>query len=245
MNLRHFLLVVKLSIAIAVMVGVAAALTSAFLVVALKCCWVWWRYKRKRPSKQDYKSYTATPRTPLPADYTYSTYENQQIEMGSFTGEGPEPYIIESPTDLGKLQLSLEHEIETNLVTVGFVQAKGIISKSNPETAFLFIQIKLCVNGIVLHEQKLKKQKMSFDPHFNEELAFQLEEQTLDSVDVLVQLMELDSFSNTHLIGQVLLPLGSTDMSVSGPAWHDLTVEQKVSKILKTDRERTELSRRL
>lgn len=221
---------VKISIAIAVVVAVAAAVTSAFLVVSLKFCWVWWLYKRKKHRPPDYQTYSATPRTPWPADYTYSTYETQQIEM-DLSGDQSEPYIIESPTDLGKIQLSLEHQVEQNIVTVGFVQAKGIISKTNAETAFIYLQVKLYVDGKVLHEQKLTKQKMAFDPHFNEELAFQLEEQRLDSVTVIVQLMELDSFSNTHLIGQILLPLGKVDMSFSGPSWYDLSAEQKVCLI--------------
>ena len=214
----------------AVVVGVAALLALVFLVVSLKFCWVWWNYKRRkfrRPPHPDYQTYTATPRAPWPADYTYSTYENQQIDM-ELLRNLPEPYVIESPSDLGKIQMSVEHQSERNTVTLGIAQAKGIICKSNAETAVIYLQVNLSAGGKVLQEQKLTKQKMAFDPQFNKELTFHLEEQEFNSVTALVQLMELDSFSNTHLIGQVLIPLCKTDISLTGPKWYELTVAQEV-----------------
>jgi hypothetical protein len=49
--------------------------------------------------------------------------------------DSEEPYIIETPGDLGKIQMEVDYNIEDDVLVVGIVQAKGIICKTNIQTA--------------------------------------------------------------------------------------------------------------
>lgn len=49
--------------------------------------------------------------------------------------DSEEPYIIETPGDLGKVQMGVDYNIEDDVLVVGLVQAKGIICKTNVQTA--------------------------------------------------------------------------------------------------------------
>lgn len=120
-------------IAVIVIVGVASALATAFTLVLSKCLWVWCRQRRHRhPPPKDYQTYSISPRTKWPTEFTYQAYENAS-EAESAGSE--EPYIIETPGDLGKIQMEVDYNIEDDVLIVGLVQAKGIISKANMQSS--------------------------------------------------------------------------------------------------------------
>ncbi|KAK3729472.1 hypothetical protein QZH41_009382, partial [Actinostola sp. cb2023] len=214
--------------AVIVIVGVASALATAFILVLCKCFWVWCRYRRhKHPLTKDYQTYSISPRTKWPAEYTYQAYENTPSDAESIGSE--EPYIIETPGDLGKIQMEVDYNIEDDVLIVGLVQAKGIISKTSQQTSQIFPVIQMFdLENTLRDERKLEKQPMTFDPHWNEEVLFALNGQSTDSLQVCIRLHELDSFSDEHVIGQVTITLSELNFGNNGYTWYDLADSNKV-----------------
>lgn len=81
----------------------------------------------------------------------------------------------------------------------------------------------------LLDERKVEKQPMSFNPQWNDELLFALNGRPTDSLQVAIRLLELDSFSNEHVIGQIKMPLTEANMGNPGSVWYDLTDINKVT----------------
>ncbi|XP_031569803.1 synaptotagmin-5-like [Actinia tenebrosa] len=214
--------------ALLVIVGVASALAAAFIIVLCKCLWVWCRYRRHRshPPK-DYQTYSVTSRTKWPSEYTYQTYENIHSDVDSIDSE--EPYIIETPGDLGKVQMEVDYNSEHDVLVVGLVQAKGIICKTNVQTAQVYPVAQIYdLEDTLLDERKVEKQPMSFNPQWNDELLFALNGRATDSLQVVIRILELDSFSNEHVIGQIKMPVTEMNVGTPGSVWYDLTDINKI-----------------
>lgn len=221
---------VKLALVLAVVVGVASALAAALLAVLCKCCWVWWRYRRthrKRSPSQEI--YVINQKSSWPGGITYQTYENGSVADYESISSGEEPYIVETPGDFGKLQLWLDFNKDEDVLIIGLVQAKGIICKTNVQTAYVSPAIQLCKGEKILDEREIEKQKMTFEPQWNEEVLFSLDGNPAETLSFCIRLIELDSFSNSHLIGQVELSLDEVDFGEPQPKWHDIAGEPKVT----------------
>lgn len=224
---------VKLSLVLAVVVGVASALVAALLAVVCKCCWVWWRYRKthlRRSASQE--SYIITQKKRWPGGgFTYQTYENGSLADYDSMSSGEEPYIVETPGEFYKLQFWVDLNKEDDLLIIGLVQAKGILCKSNVQTAFVYPVIQLYKEGISLDEREIEKQKKTFDPQWNEEVLFSLDGHPVETLSFCIRLIELDSFSNSHLIGQVEVSLEEVDSTEpsgkSQPKWYDIAGESK------------------
>ncbi|PFX31542.1 synaptotagmin-1-like [Stylophora pistillata] len=224
---------VKLSLVLAVVVGVASALVAALLAVVCKCCWVWWRYRKthlRRSASQE--SYFITQKKQWPGGgFTYQTYENGSLADYDSMSSGEEPYIVETPGEFYKLQFWVDLNKEDDLLIIGLVQAKGILCKSNFQTAYVYPVIQLYKEGISLDEREIEKQKMTFDPQWNEEVLFSLDGHPVETLSFCIRLIELDSFSNSHLIGQVEVSLEEVDSTEpsgkSQPKWYDIAGESK------------------
>lgn len=215
------LVAVKLALVFAVVIGVASALVAALVVVLCKCLWVWWRFhKTHRGRSLTQETYFVHQKGKWPTGITYQTYENCSVADSLSSGE--EPYIIETPGDFGKLQFSLEYNTEEKVITIGLVQAKGIICQTNIQTAFLYAVVQLCKDEKVVDQREIEKQKMTFGPQWNEELFFSSGENPIETLALRIQLMELDSFSTSHLIGQVVLSLDEGEFNETHPKWYDI-----------------------
>ena len=221
---------VKLSLVLAVVVGVASALAAALLAVLCKCCWVWWRYRRtQRRRSPSQETYVINQKSHWPAGgYTYQSYENGSVADYDSISSGEEPYIVETPGDFGKLQFWLDLNKEEDVLIIGLVQAKGIICRTNVQTAYVYPVIQLRKDGSKLDEREIEKQKMTFEPQWNEEVLFSLDGNSTDTLSFCIQLIELDSFSNSHVIGQVELSLNEADFGTPQPVWYDIVGEPKV-----------------
>ena len=222
---------VKLTLVLAVVVGVASALAAAFLAVLCKCCWVWWRYRRAqhRANSVSKETYMINQKGKWPGAFTYQTYENGSVaDYADSISSGEETYIIETPTDLGKLQFWFECDMEENALIVGLVQAKGIICKTSVHTSSIYPLVQLCEGDTTLDQREIERQPMSFEPQWNEEVLFSWKEKTLESLSLRIQLVEVDSFSQTHLIGQLVLLLNEAEKSDPQPRWYDVEDPEKV-----------------
>lgn len=212
---------VKLTLVFAVVIGVASALVAALVVVLCKCLWVWWRFhKTHRGRSLTQETYFVHQKGKWPTGITYQTYENCSVADSLSSGE--EPYIIETPGDFGKLQFSVEYNTEEKVITIGLVQAKGIICQTNLQTAFLYAVVQLCKDEKIVDEREIEKQKMTFGPQWNEELFLSSGENPIETLALRIQLMELDSFSTSHLIGQVVLSLDEGEFNETHPKWYDI-----------------------
>lgn len=212
---------VKLGLVFAVVIGVASALVAALVVVLCKCLWVWWRFhKTHRGRSLTQETYFVHQKGKWPTGITYQTYENCSVADSLSSGE--EPYIIETPGDFGKLQFSVEYNTEEKVITIGLVQAKGIICQTNIQTAFLYAVVQLCKDEKIVDQREIEKQKMTFGPQWNEELFFSSGENAIETLALRIQLMELDSFSTSHLIGQVVLSLDEGEFNETHPKWYDI-----------------------
>ena len=226
-----FSVAVKLSLVLAVVVGVASALAAALLAVLCKCCWVWWRYRRlHRRRSPSQETHSINQKGKWPGGITYQTYENGSVADYDSISSGEEPYIVETPGDFGKLQFLLEYNKDEDVLIIGLVQAKGIICKTNIQTAYVHPVIQLCKGGKTLGEREIEKQKMTFEPQWNEEVLFSLDGNPIDTISFSIRLIELDSYSNSHVIGQVELSLSEADFGEPQPRWYDIAGEQKVKK---------------
>ena len=224
---------VKLTLVLAVVVGVASALAAALLAVLCKCCWVWWRYRRThRRRSPSQESYFIQQKGKWPAGITYQTYENGSVADFDSISSGEEPYIIETPGEFGKLQLWLDYNKEEDVVIIGLVQAKGIICRTNVQTAYVHPVVQLCKGEKTLDERVIEKQKMTFEPQWNEELLFSLDGNPIGKLSFSIRLIELDSFSNSHLIGQVVLSLDEAELGEPHPRWYDIVGSTKVNNNL-------------
>ena len=224
----------KFIIALAVVIGVSSALGIAFLAVLIKCCYVWWKYRRKQqhgltphPAYETRSALSAKSQWP---GFTYQSCENIQPKdfdsLSSSTTE--EPYIIETPSDLGKIQFWYEYNIEEDVLVIGLVQAKGIICQTNVHTALVYPELSLCKDDEVIEERKVESQPMRFEPEWNEEVLFPLKGNHLEKLMFRIQLFEVDSFSKRHMIGQLSLPLDDIELDEPTPKWYDLMGEDKV-----------------
>lgn len=212
---------VTLALVFAVVIGVASALVAALVVVLCKCLWVWWRFhKTHRGRSLTQETYFVHQKGKWPTGITYQTYENCSVADSLSSGE--EPYIIETPGDFGKLQFSVEYSTEEKVITIGLVQAKGIICQTNIQTAFLYAVVQLCKDEKIVDQREIEKQKMTFGPQWNEELFFSSGENPIETLALRIQLMELDSFSTSHLIGQVVLSLDEGEFNETHPKWYDI-----------------------
>lgn len=222
---------VKLSLVLAIVVGVASALAAALLAVVCKCCWVWWSYRRthlRRSTSQE--SYVINQKSQLPwGGFTYQTYENGSLADYDSISSGEEPYIVETPGDFGKLQFWLDYNKEDDVLIIGLVQAKGIICRTNVQTAYIYPVIQLCKGEKSLDEREIERQKMTFEPQWNEEVLFSLDGNPIETLSFCIRLIELDPFSNTHMIGQVELSLEEADFGKPQPKWYDIEGEPKVN----------------
>ena len=124
----------------------------------------------------------------------------------------------------------LEYNKDEDVLIIGLVQAKGIICKTNIQTAYVHPVIQLCKGGKTLGEREIEKQKMTFEPQWNEEVLFSLDGNPIDTISFSIRLIELDSYSNSHVIGQVELSLSEVDFGEPQPRWYDIAGEQKVKK---------------
>lgn len=220
---------VKLTLVLAVVVGVASALAAALLAVLCKCCWVWWRYRRmQRRRSPSQETCVIHQKGKWPAGITYQTYENGSLADYDSISSGEEPYIIETPGDFGKLQFWLDYNKEEDVVIIGLIQAKGIICRTNVQTAYVHPVIQLCKGDKTLDERGIEKQKMTFEPQWNEEVLFSLDGNPVETLSFCIRLNELDSFSNSHLIGQVVLSLDEAEFGEPSPKWYDIAGEPKV-----------------
>lgn len=220
---------VKLSLVLAVAVGVASALAAALLAVLCKCCWVWWRYRRThRRRSPSQETYVIHQKGKWPAGITYQTYENGSVADYDSISSGEEPYIVETPGDFGKLQFWLDYNKEEDVLIIGLVQAKGIICRTNIQTAYVHPAIQLCKDKKILDEREIEKQKMTFEPQWNEEVLFSLDGDPIETLSFRIRLIELDSFSNSHLIGQVVLSLDEAEFGEPQPKWYDIAGAPKV-----------------
>lgn len=226
-----FPVAVKLSLVYAVVVGVASALTAVLLAVLCKCCWVWWRYRRTyRRRSPSQETYFIHQKGRWPAGVTYQTYENGSLADHDSISSGEEPYIIETPGVYGKLQYWLDYHKEEDVLIIGLVQAKGIICRTNVQTAYLSPVIQLCKGEKTLAEREIEKQKMTFEPQWNEELLFSLDGNPIKTLSLFIRLIEIDSFSNSHFIGQVALSLDEAELGEQLPKWYDITGLPEVNK---------------
>lgn len=224
---------VKLSLVLAVVVAVAAALVAALLAVLCKCCWVWWRYRRthlRRSASQ--QSYVITQKKQWPGGgFTYQTHENGSLADHDSMSSGEETYIVETPGKFCKLQFWLDLNKEDDVLILRLVQAKGIICTSNVQTAYIYPVIQLYKEGTSLDEREIEKQKMTFEPQWNEEVLFSLDGHPVETLSFCIRLIELDSFSNSHLIGQVDVSLEEADFKggsgKSQPKWYDIACDSK------------------
>lgn len=232
-NSLCFAVAVKLSLVLAVVVGVASALAAALLAVLCKCCWVWWRYRRShRRRSPSHETYVINQKSHWPAGgFTYQSYENGSVADYDSISSGEEPYIVETSGDFGKLQFWLDINKEEDVLIIGLVQAKGIICRTNVQTAYVYPVIQLRKGEKKLDEREIEKQKMTFEPQWNEEVLFSLDGNSAETLSFCIQLIELDSFSNSHLIGQVELSLNEADLGTPQPVWYDIAGEPKVIKI--------------
>lgn len=213
---------VKLSLVLAVVIGVASALVAALLAVLCKCCWVWLRYRKTyRGRSLTQETYYIHQKGRWPKGITYQTYENGSLADSLSSGE--DPYIIETPGDFGKLQFSIEYNKEEKVIIIGLVQAKGIICRTNLPTALIYLLVQICKDEEILAEKEIEKQKMTFVPQWNEELLFSFGDHAIETLSLHIQVIEVDAFSNLHVIGQVVLSLDEAELDKTQPKWYDIT----------------------
>ena len=61
-------------------------------------------------------------------------------------------------------------------------------------------------------------------------LSWFFKQSIIDTISFSIRLIELDSYSNSHVIGQVELSLSEVDFGEPQPRWYDIAGEQKVKK---------------
>uniref|UniRef100_A0A7N4NQ55 Synaptotagmin 8 n=1 Tax=Sarcophilus harrisii TaxID=9305 RepID=A0A7N4NQ55_SARHA len=183
--------------------GGAAFLLVSCLLCAL-CCWCRRRRRKKGTKKETVGLATASSATSAHLVQP----ELDDVALG-----------LEEPRR-GRLQVSLEYNFRSQELRVGLKQAADLRALQATGLADPYARIYLRSDPRRVHETKVHRQTLS--PVFNESCVFQVPQAELPEALLVIQVLDFHRFSCQPPLGELLIPLGTSDLQHVLEQWYEL-----------------------
>ncbi|XP_037696561.1 synaptotagmin-8 [Choloepus didactylus] len=189
--------------ALAAVAGAAGILIVSCLLCAICCCR---RRRRKKPRDKEAVGLASTRGA--------TTTHLVQPDVDSLEA-GPG-----GPQQWGRLQLSLEYHRSNQEVRVGLKQAAGLRAPDPGSPTDPYARVSVSTQADQWRETRVHRGTLS--PVFEETCSFQVPQATLPGATLRVQLLAFRRFSPHVPLGELRLPLGTTDLRHVLECWHEL-----------------------
>ncbi|XP_074083701.1 synaptotagmin-8 [Macrotis lagotis] len=187
---------------ITILVGAAFLLASCLLCIV--CCWC----RRRRRKKGVKKEMVGLGRASNATSAHLVQPDVDDVELG-----------LEDPKR-GRLQLSLEYNFRAQELKVGLKQAVDLKALQASSMADPYARIYLTSDPRKVHETKVHRQTLS--PIFDENCVFQVSQAELPEAMLVIMVMDFNRFSHHAPIGELLIPLGTSDLHHVLEQWYEL-----------------------
>ncbi|XP_041369848.1 synaptotagmin-5-like [Gigantopelta aegis] len=121
---------------------------------------------------------------------------------------------------LGSLQLSMDYNQETSILTVTVIEARDIVSRDFSGTATPYVKVSLLPERRNVLQSKI--QNKTVNPVFDEEFLFEVSTAKLPQTTLEVLVYDFDQFSRDECIGQVHVLLDGIDFSHKVTLWNGI-----------------------
>ncbi|XP_067660988.1 synaptotagmin-1-like [Haliotis asinina] len=117
----------------------------------------------------------------------------------------------------GSINLSMEYNKETSILTVHMIQARDLVPRDFSGTADPYCKVSLLPEQRSILQSKIHRKTVN--PEFEEEFVFEVSPHKLAVTTLEVLLYDYDQFSRDECIGQVHVPLELVDLSEKVILW--------------------------
>ncbi|KAK3088801.1 hypothetical protein FSP39_023873 [Pinctada imbricata] len=117
----------------------------------------------------------------------------------------------EEDASLGSINLRLQYNTETHMLSVEIVQAADLMPQGSGSSANPYCKVTLLPDHPSLLRTRV--QETTLDPLFEEEFIFDVSQHKLRSCKLQILVMDSDHCTEDECLGQVKIPLDSIDFS--------------------------------
>lgn len=128
--------------------------------------------------------------------------------------------------NLGSLRFALQHNPETNILTVQLLSANNLVPRDFSGTADPYVKVTLLPDQRSSSAQS-RTQRQTVNPTFDEEFIFELKEAHQDRAVLELLVFDYDQFSRDECIGFVRVPLRLLDLGNKLELWKHIQPYQK------------------
>ncbi|GFO45717.1 sytalpha [Plakobranchus ocellatus] len=140
----------------------------------------------------------------------------------------------------GTVHVSLEHNQETNLLTVNLVRAHNLSPHDRNDSANPYCRLTL------LPMQRLSAQsrihRNTLNPQFEEEFIFEVGAAELSDATLEISFYEYDQFSKDECVGQVKIPLRGLELSRKLDLWRPISSYERPKNVSEQDFQQSGIS---
>lgn len=127
---------------------------------------------------------------------------------------------------LGRLQYKLDFDFNTNILTVGIIQAEDLPACDAGGTSDPYVKVYLLPDKKKKFETKVHRKTLN--PVFNETFTFKVPYNDILTKTLIFSVYDFDRFSKHDQIGEIRLPMNQIDLAMSIEEWRDLqSVEEE------------------
>ncbi|XP_036620689.1 synaptotagmin-8 [Trichosurus vulpecula] len=186
---------------ITVFAGVAFLLVSCLLCIVCCCC-------RRRRKKRVKKETVGLSRASNSTSAHLVQPDVDDVELG-----------LADPKR-GRVQVSLEYNFRSQELRVGLKEAADLKALQAAGMSDPYAKIYLTSDPQKIHETKVHRQTLS--PVFNESCVFQVSQAELPEAILVIQVLDFHRFSPHAPVGELLIPLGTSDLQHVLEQWYEL-----------------------
>lgn len=130
--------------------------------------------------------------------------------------------------NLGSVNFSLLYDSEQGLITVRLIQARDLVARDFSGTADPYC--RLCLLPTKRTQIQSKVHKKTLNPEFHEEFIFDASSNEIGRMSLQILIYDFDQFSRDECIGEVVVPLGSLDLTERVTLWKGISPYNKKKK---------------
>uniref|UniRef100_UPI00358E4B67 synaptotagmin-1-like isoform X2 n=1 Tax=Myxine glutinosa TaxID=7769 RepID=UPI00358E4B67 len=149
--------------------------------------------------------------------YDGSTPLNEEEE---YSNEEEEEEETKKEASRGKLQYSIEYDLNTSKLIVGIVKAEKLLAMNANGTSDPYVRINLVPKGGKRFETRVHRKTLN--PDYNEYFTFKIPYGELARQTVVLSVFDFERFSHHSFIGEVRLPIASLDLGSAVEEWQEI-----------------------
>ncbi|CAG5105390.1 Oidioi.mRNA.OKI2018_I69.chr1.g2089.t1.cds [Oikopleura dioica] len=127
---------------------------------------------------------------------------------------GMKPIKSLTQTTLGDICFSLRYVPTSGKMTVGILEAKNLKKMDAYGLSDPYVKIYLNRNGKRLKKKKTSVKKNTLTPYYNESFAFEVTQEQLQSVELVIKVVDHDQVGSNDPIGKVVLSKKATGQAL-------------------------------